>query len=118
MHDSKSLASATLNALNKNNLSEFGKLIESNSVSDLNNINPQKIHNTGRYKLIASSHIKKTDSSYVGQIFIHKPFISQDKAIIFFSVASSPRAARTNAFLLKKVDAQWVIVENIEVRRW
>lgn len=118
LKDPKSIASSLMSTLKENNLTEFKQLIDNNEIVGFRTINTERIYNTGRYQLMPSSFVEKVDSSYAGQIVIPAPYIKGDIAIIFFSIHSSPKSGKTEAFLLKKINGQWIIVEDMELERW
>lgn len=116
--DSKALANSILPNLKKENLEAFEYLLRNSSENKISSLEIKKIMIRGQYNLYPSGNIENIDTSFIGQVIFPRPYISADRAIIFFTVSISAKAGRTMAFFLSKKEKNWHILKILEVERW
>jgi hypothetical protein len=120
LRTSKVLKQSVFKSVSNENLLEFKSLLEKDFETRIEKFDKSSIRNLGRFELVTSSDdlkFKKCDV-LAGQIAFHQPYISQGKAIILLSISESNKSGYTNAFILRKRNGKWNIIEEFEIERW
>ncbi len=105
--------------LEKRNLIDYKELLKEEKGQSLAAIDLSRIKHTGKYNLISFAKSQTMKSKkLLGGISFGQPFIGEDKAIIVFTLQSSPKAGITNAYLLDKQNDKWKIRNVFELERW
>ena len=107
-----------LNSLLANDIryKDYSVLTQQKS-SSIFKIDIQKIKNTGKYKLKNVEGIVRDETS-IGEVIFFTPLIKGERAIIFVSIYVDPKAGYTSAFLLRKIQNHWKILEKVELSVW
>lgn len=99
-------------------LSSFSDLISDESLLKEDQIKLEKIKNVGRYRLQSANSLDGDKQQHLGIVSISRPFMDGKRALLFFSIASSPKSGKTIAYFFKRTNGRWQIVGNLEVERW
>ena len=117
--DSKKLRSYLDIELNLISNFEYKELLSKHLNQKKIFLNLNRISRTGKYKILDLDTCEMSKSIHsVGTLTFYEPIIDNNKAIVFLSKQSSPKAGVLNSFLLKKINGKWVFDKKIELERW
>lgn len=116
---SSELNKSILKSFQENNLKDFEELLLKGNYLNLDSIDITQLTNTGKYLLTKSAIIEGTlCSTIAGKITFYKPYITQSKAIIVYSISTSPKSGFTNCWLFRKQNGVWKNIKRIEIEKW
>lgn len=103
----------------ENNLKDFEELLLEANYLKLHTIDISKFTNTGKYTITKSTLTDGTLCSAIGgKVTFYKPFITQSKAIIIFSISESSKSGFTNCLLFRRQKNLWENIKKFEIERW
>lgn len=105
--------------LQKNSSIEFNKLIFNDDSLKLDTIELSKIKNIGRFELLQLIGNKKKECTLISRkLTFYTPYISNDRALITYTISVFAKAGFTKVKLLKKINGWWKQVQEYEIERW
>jgi hypothetical protein len=118
-NNSEELKNDLLTSVRREGLGDFEELILGGKVPHFESIDMSMIKHTGRYVLVNSKSSKELACSVTsGEITFYEPYITQDLAIIVFSISESPKAGFTRCWLFRNHNQVWEKIKTIELQRW
>lgn len=118
-NSSTELNKSLLISFQENNLKDFEELLLEGNYLKLDSIDISQLTNTGKYVLTKSTLTDETLCSAIGgKVRFYKPYITQSKAIIIFSISESSKSGFTYCWLFRRRNDLWENIKKIEIERW